>query len=97
MTPSAPSATTPTSPATPATVRADSPEAGPGSAGPSVNHTVRAVCRDWPRLVRALLRSTRIAAGVSGCRGSSSMARSSRAERAGALLVDIAEQDSVVP
>lgn len=99
MSPSAPSATTPMTPATaPATVRADGPLAiGPGSEGPSLNQTVSAVCRARPLSLRALLRSTRIAAGTSCRRGSSSTARSTRVAGAETPLVAIAEQDSVVP
>lgn len=82
----------------PATVRADGPVAiGPGSDGPSVNHTVSAVCRARPFSLVAVLRSTRIAAGTSWRRGSSRTARSTRVAGAEMPLVAIAEQDSVVP
>lgn len=82
----------------PATVRADGPpEIGPGSAGPSLNHTVSAVWRARPLSLRALLRSTRIAAGISCRRCSSRTARRTRVAGAETPLVAIAEQDSVVP
>lgn len=83
----------------PATVRADRPpvEIGPGSDGPSLNHTVSAVWRARPPSLRALLRSTRIAAGTSCRRGSSRTARSTLVAGVETPLVAIAEQDSVVP
>ena len=57
----------PTKATVPAIARGDGPAAaGPGSDGPSLNQTVKAVCRAVPLSLRALLRSTRIAAGESG-------------------------------
>jgi hypothetical protein len=97
--PSAPRAAAPsTVTAAPVTTRTARPGAdGSGSAGPSPNQSVSAVCcTEAPRPTRNLVRSTRIAAGTSARGRPAGVARNIRAACSTIVAVAVmAGQDSV--